>query len=373
VVFPKHAEVTRAITVDAATGDNTVVFNSLVPVLNPHTLRASVSDGARITGTEVRTVYLKESLTEEISRLDKDILALSDDIAAEKRVDARLQESAAFYASVKGRLSQDMGRELAGGGVSVADWKQVLGFVSDGLADCDRQVGELAVRLRDKQQALETLNKQRKEYSSRQPKEMKQASVSFTSDAPGQRQVEVHYVVDTVIWQPSYDVHLDRAQGEIEVTGYGQVIQWSGEHWKDVQLTLAMSRPDFELTLPELTPVQASLDDKELATLAKEQPGAALASQRPDSRKVRPLAGPDRGRDEPARGPLRRRPLRDPAARDRALRFLAAQGGGLQRAHAGAAQVRGRAGAGQLDHARGHRGEQLGLAGAVRLGRVVHR
>ena len=270
VVFPKHAEVTRAITVDAAAGDNTVVFNSLVPVLNPHTLRASVSDGARITGTEVRTVYLKESLTEEISKLDKDILALSDDIAAEKRVDARLQESAAFYASVKGRLSQDMGRELAGGGVSVADWKQVLGFVSDGLADCDRQVGELAVRLRDKQQALETLNKQRKEYSSRQPKEMKQASVSFTSDAPGQRQVEVHYVVDTVIWQPSYDVHLDRARGEIEVTGYGQVIQWSGEHWKDVQLTLAMSRPDFELTLPELTPVQASLDDKELATLAKE-------------------------------------------------------------------------------------------------------
>src|SRR5262245_2579423 len=88
VVFPKHAEVTRTITVDATAGDNTVVFNGLVPVLNPHTLRASVSDGARITGTELRTVYLKESLTAEITRLDKDILALSDDIAAEKRADA---------------------------------------------------------------------------------------------------------------------------------------------------------------------------------------------------------------------------------------------------------------------------------------------
>jgi uncharacterized protein (TIGR02231 family) len=270
VVFPKHAEVTRSITVDAREGENEVTFNNLVPVLNPHTLRASVSEGARITGTELRTVYLKESLTDEITKLDADIQAVNDGLAAEKRAEGRIGEQAQFYASVKGRLSMDMGKELATSGVSVADWKQVLGFVSDGLQDCDRQLGELAVRVRDKQSQLETLSKQRKDFSSRQPKEMKQISVSFASDAPGKRDVEVHYIVDTVIWQPSYDVHLDRASGDVEITGYGQVIQWSGEHWKDVQLTLAMSRPDFELTLPELTPVQASLDDKDMAQLAKE-------------------------------------------------------------------------------------------------------
>jgi uncharacterized protein (TIGR02231 family) len=112
---------------------------------------------------------------------------------------------------------------------------------------------------------------------------MREVAVSFQTGAPGPRRVAVHYIVDTVAWSPSYDVHLDRAAGEIEITGYGQIVQWSGEHWRDVELELAMSRPDFELTLPELTPMLASLDDQQMAQFAKEV--AFLGSSAPDQAK----------------------------------------------------------------------------------------
>jgi hypothetical protein len=36
------------------------------------------------------------------------------------------------------------------------------------------------------------------------------------------------------------------------------VLQWTGEAWNDVELSLAMSRPDAELTLPELRLMVAS-------------------------------------------------------------------------------------------------------------------
>jgi uncharacterized protein (TIGR02231 family) len=88
-------------------------------------------------------------------------------------------------------------------------------------------------------------------------------------------------MVDGAMWKPSYDVHLDRAAQEIGITGYGQVIQWTGEAWPDVELTLAMTRPDFELALPELTPMQASLDSKQMAKIAAEV--AALNSMAQDS------------------------------------------------------------------------------------------
>jgi uncharacterized protein (TIGR02231 family) len=273
VVFPKHAEVTREIAVEAAAGSNSVVFRNLVPTLNPHTLRASVSEGARITGTEIRTAYLQESLTDEIGKLDAELLALADDLAQEARAEARLNEQAAFYRGVKERLSVDVGREMGAGPeseVSVAEWQQVLGFVADGLQECDTQLGELAVRVRGKQARLTVLQKERADYSSRQPREMKEVTVDFAADVAGPARVAVHYIVDTVAWAPSYDVHLDRERGEIEIIGYGQIVQWTGEHWRDVQLSLAMSRPDFELSIPELAPLQASLDDKEMAQLAKE-------------------------------------------------------------------------------------------------------
>jgi uncharacterized protein (TIGR02231 family) len=65
-------------------------------------------------------------------------------------------------------------------------------------------------------------------------------------------------------------VRLDRDAGEIQVTGYGQVLQWTGESWTDVELALAMSRPDAELTLPELRPMVASLDQETMTQLVKE-------------------------------------------------------------------------------------------------------
>jgi uncharacterized protein (TIGR02231 family) len=67
-----------------------------------------------------------------------------------------------------------------------------------------------------------------------------------------------------------YDVHLNRESQEVEIIGYGHVTQWTGESWEDVKVTLAMSRPDFELILPELKPLVVSLSAQEMQQLAKD-------------------------------------------------------------------------------------------------------
>ncbi|MBM3985105.1 MAG: DUF4139 domain-containing protein, partial [Planctomycetes bacterium] len=133
VVCPRHAEITREVAVPAEAGENVARFTGLVPGLHRNTLRASVPDGARITGTELRKVYLEESLSEEIAALDAAIQALNDELSLQARAEARVAEEAAFYKASKGRLATGMDRGLAGGAVAVGDWKQVLAFVAEGL------------------------------------------------------------------------------------------------------------------------------------------------------------------------------------------------------------------------------------------------
>lgn len=260
VAFPNHAEVTREVVVDAVAGSNRVDFSPLVPILDPGSLRASVGDGGRVTGTELRTVHLTSSLSEEIAALDAELRDVGDTLAAEKSDLARVHEEAAFYAGVKQRLGVDMSRELTEGDVSVDGWRDVLGFVRDGLADADERSAEIARRVRDVEERLAKLQAERKEFAGRSPKEMKEATVGFVAERDGPLSVRIHYMVDAVHWQPSYDVHLDREAREVTVTGYGRVMQWTGESWDDVSLTLAMSRPDAELSLPALTPMVATLD-----------------------------------------------------------------------------------------------------------------
>jgi uncharacterized protein (TIGR02231 family) len=65
-------------------------------------------------------------------------------------------------------------------------------------------------------------------------------------------------------------VHLDRLGKAVQIIGYGHVTQWTGEAWENVRITLAMSRPDFELVLPELKPIVVSLSPQEMQQLAKD-------------------------------------------------------------------------------------------------------
>ncbi|MGQ0552641.1 MAG: mucoidy inhibitor MuiA family protein [Planctomycetota bacterium] len=270
VVYPEHAEITRQLSVDAVAGKNRVRFTNLIPLIDANALRATVSEGARIIGTELRTVHLEASLSAEINQLDARIQELADLLTVEADTKARLKEEAAFYGGVKGRLATDMGRELSEVRLSVTDWGAVLSFVSAGLERCD--VEERAADLRERQikKELEKTIKERKDYAGRQPKEMKEIIVSFEAEEAGPRDIWVHYIIDAAAWRPSYDVHLDRESREIQITGYGQVLQWTGEAWNDVKLSLAMSRPDTELTHPEVVPMIASLDSETMQALAKE-------------------------------------------------------------------------------------------------------
>ncbi len=270
VVFPNHAEVTREIVVDAVAGENRVLFSPLVPGLGPQSLRASVPTGGRVTGTELRTVHLTSSLSEEIAQRDAEIRALEDELASNTQALARRGEEAALYKSIKERFLGDASRELAEGAVSVDAWKDVLGFVRDGLSETDEASTEVKLRMRGLDELLTTRRAERSDLAGRQPKQMKEVAVAFIAERAGPMSVQIHYIVDAVIWQPSYDVHLDRASREVGIVGYGQISQWTGEAWTDVRLTLAMSRPDAELSLPALTPMVASLDAAEMQQLAKD-------------------------------------------------------------------------------------------------------
>ncbi|OCX66768.1 hypothetical protein BFP70_01025 [Thioclava sp. SK-1] len=49
--------------------------------------------------------------------------------------------------------------------------------------------------------------------------------------------------VDNAGWSPSYDMHLDRASGQVTLDRYVSVHQASGEDWQGVDVTLSTARP----------------------------------------------------------------------------------------------------------------------------------
>ncbi len=67
--------------------------------------------------------------------------------------------------------------------------------------------------------------------------------------------LELSYLVSDAEWRLVYDASLDRAAGRVEWTSRGEIRQWSGEDWNDVEITLAASDADRPTAPPALDPI----------------------------------------------------------------------------------------------------------------------
>lgn len=72
--------------------------------------------------------------------------------------------------------------------------------------------------------------------------------------AGGELELDVSYLVEGATWEPRYDIRLDEGGGDVGVTWFGMVRQWSGEDWPACELRLSTARPTAAITIPDLEP-----------------------------------------------------------------------------------------------------------------------
>jgi hypothetical protein len=64
------------------------------------------------------------------------------------------------------------------------------------------------------------------------------------------------YLATRATWRPLYDARLDPATEKVSLSWQAQVMQTTGEDWKDVAVTLATTRPSAGIDLPVLASLQ---------------------------------------------------------------------------------------------------------------------
>src|ERR1700746_1740928 len=77
-VYPDGASVTRVITVDLASGDNTLVSKDFPLTLDPSSLRVEGAAGAQLTIGAVHVRQPKPVMPADLSEIDRKIEALKD-------------------------------------------------------------------------------------------------------------------------------------------------------------------------------------------------------------------------------------------------------------------------------------------------------
>ena len=252
-VYPDGASVTRIITFDLPSGDNTLVAKDFPLSLDRASLRIEGEAGEKLTIGAIDTRTPKPVLPANLSEIDKQIEALKDQRAdldgAIASAEARRKFAEHFAeASPAGLGDKGEARPLA-------EWRAAFGAVAEEVASADTAIREAQRKQRDLDRDLARLQQDRNV----KPPGKLEVRIDLATVAATKATLHVTYSVKNAHWTPLYDARLDIGAKDrkpaLELVRRAEITQATGEDWSNVTLGVSTVRVARGGDAPDLNSV----------------------------------------------------------------------------------------------------------------------
>ena len=282
-LYRNQAMVTRSIAITAGAGNREVIVGDLPENVVTDSLFAEGSADIEIRAVQFRTRAVGASPREEVRKLQDAIVALQDDLELNQKNIEIAASKARYLDLLEKTVAPADPSELS---LEAADLERMSLFLfeqRDLIAP--QQIG-LNRKNRDLKQQLELLQRQMGEITSGSTKTVREA-VLFVSKADDSKQtIRLNYLVNNCGWSPTYAIRADGDRVSAKLDYNGLIYQMSGEHWKNVELTLSTASPALSATGPGLAPLRVTLiapgqdNQNEFRNATKMQIGAIVSKQK---------------------------------------------------------------------------------------------
>jgi len=249
-VYPDGARVTRVITLDLPSGDNTLVAKDFPLTLDPSSLRVEGEGGAKLTIGAIDAKPPRPAPPADLSEIDRKIEALKDQrtdldgaiasAGARKKFAERFAESSPAGLGEKGEARP------------LSDWRAAFAAVAEEVANADTAIRDAQRKQRGLDREIARLEQDR----NAKPPSKLEVRIDLASAAATRATLRVTYAVRNAHWTPLYDARLDTGAKDrkpsIELVRRAEITQSTGEDWSNVTLGVSTVRTARGGSSPDL-------------------------------------------------------------------------------------------------------------------------
>src|SRR5882757_1774226 len=252
-VYPDGATITRIITLDLPSGDNTLVAKDFPTSLDPSSLRVEGEAGAKLTIGAIDARPPRPIAPANLPEIDKRIETLKDERAdlqgaiaaavARKKFAERFAEASPVGIGEKGEARP------------VSEWRAAFSAVADEVATADSAIRDAERKQRGIDREIGRLEADR----AAKPPSKFEVRIEVASAAATKATLRVTYAVRNARWMPLYDARLDTGAKDrkpaIELVRRAEISQSTGEDWSNVALAVSTVRVARRGNAPDLNPL----------------------------------------------------------------------------------------------------------------------
>lgn len=253
-VFLNGAQVTRTANVTIQPGNSTLVFNNISAGIDVQSIQVHAGGDFTILSVKQETEYLNaEQNHKRVDDLKAQQKILQDKISI-------LQSTQTIYQQEENMLNGNQHIAGQNNDLDVTKLKQALDFQTARLIELKQKEQDVT----NQQNALLTeigkYNLQIADLMRGSSNASSNILVSVSSKKVVETQFTISYLVSNASWFPTYDIRAKNVNSPISIVYKANVLQNTGEEWKNVKLTLSTGNPTVSGVKPELQPDYLSLN-----------------------------------------------------------------------------------------------------------------
>lgn len=246
-VFLHQAQITRVAKVRLQPGKSTLRFTGLPAHLDAESIQVTGKGNFVLLGTSHRQNFLNEHAPNGQAKIWKDSIAiLQRQIHLDQgSKDIALKEEQLLLAN------QDIGG--ANQNLTVAELKAMADFFRTRLAEIQAMKLRLDEKIVRSNERIARLQQQVQVAMAQLPRSTSEIGISVQSEAVGNAELNIVYVVQQAGWLPQYELRVTDTKKAMRLNYKAKVFQNSGEAWSQVKLKLSTGNPTLGALKPELT------------------------------------------------------------------------------------------------------------------------
>ncbi len=256
-LYRGQALVTRVVPVASAEGP--LVVANLPDRVRPDSLYAAAEGDALVRAVRFRPRVVTEAPQGDVRELDQSIETAEKSARKNQQDMATLASKTAYLDKLESFVATTAKTELAQGVLNADTLKTLTLFVFEQRAELATASLALNEEARILKKQLETLQRQRALLTQTRSQSLREAVIFLDNVRPGRTNVRLSYLVDGATWSPAYNLRAIPGKDNVAVEYNAVITQMSGEHWRDVALTLSTASPSMTADAPMLAPLLVAL------------------------------------------------------------------------------------------------------------------
>lgn len=251
-VYPQSALVTRTA---QAPGPGEFVLEGLPHHLNASSVRVRVQ-GMQVMRVDVRDRFVRAVPDERLGALQAELDTLQRAIdALEVDLDAA-KEQVEFF---RGLLSKSLEGQAGEAAPDVDVWRSGGRFLGQGFSGALSELRRIEAELEDLHEEERALQAEISRGTGGSGHSVKDVFVALDGPAGRGAALEVDYLINGAQWTPAYDLRADHALGKVALSYRADVVQTTGEDWREVELFLSTANPNVGAQAPKLGAIMLHL------------------------------------------------------------------------------------------------------------------